>query len=485
MGGDMSVRELIAGIRRHLVLLAIALLLGAGIAQLITMMQPKIYESKASVFVSVSQSAQRLDQAYQGTLFTQQQVRSYADLVATPKVTVPVISELRLHMRPDTLAKRLSVDVPVDTVLLNISAHHTDPVMAARIVNSVTRNLVKAVSELEAPQPGRPSAVQIHVVRPGSVPSGPSSPRPVVNIAIGLVLGAIAGVGAGVLKDALDTRIGHAEDVAGAGDIPVLGEIPYEGAARKHPLAADTNPFGPRSEAFRKLRTNLRFIGVDQPPRTIVISSPRSGDGKSSAALNLAFSLADDGARVILVDADLRCPSIASSLGLVETAGLTSVLSGQAEIADVLQRAERRSAIDVMTSGPVPPNPSELLGAKKMHLVLDALSENADYVIVDSPPLLPVTDAAVVASGTDGVVLLVRAGRTKRDELRAALESLNAVNANTLGVVMNMMKAAKRDRYRYYYYYGAHTDEKLAGGPPSDSETQEELAETPAGTSSA
>jgi succinoglycan biosynthesis transport protein ExoP len=380
-------------------------------------------------------------------------------------VTMPVIRDVGLHMRPDALARRLSVDVPLNSVLLNISASDTRPAMAARIVNSVTRSLANAVTEIEGSQQGRPSAVQIHVVRAGSVPSVPSSPRPVLNICLGLVLGAIAGVGAGLLKDALDTRIRRSTDLAQVGEMPLLGEIPYENFARKQPLANERDPFSPRSEAFRRLRTNLRFISVDKPPRTIVISSPLKGDGKSSAALNLAFSLADDGARVVLIDADLRRPSIASSLGLVEEAGLTSVLSGQAEVAEVIQRAERQSAIDVMASGPVPPNPSELLGTRKMRVILQELRANADYVIVDSPPLLALTDAAVVASSADGVLLVVRTGRTKRDHLHDALESLRAVNANTLGVVMNMTKEGNRERYRYYYRRGTRPGKDAANVP--------------------
>ncbi|MEV5754584.1 polysaccharide biosynthesis tyrosine autokinase [Actinoallomurus sp. NPDC052308] len=446
----MTISEFVRGLRRHLVLLAIAPLLGAAVAQLITMLQPRSYESKASVFFSLSQTTDRLDQAYQGTLFSQQKVRSYADIVTTPKVTQPVIDELRLRVRPDLLAKRLTVEVPLDTTLLNISVRYSDPVMAARIVNSVTSHLSKAVSDLEPPQPGRPLPIQIHVVRPGTVPLKPSSPRPLLNVAIGLVLGTIAGIGAGALKDALDTRIGRAADVTRVSGLPVLGEVPHDAAARRHVLVDDTDRFGRRAEAYRKLRTNLRFIGVDQPPRTIVVSSPHRGDGKSSTAMNVAFSLADDGARVVLVDADLRRSSIASALGLVEGAGLTSVLAGQATIADVLQQAKRRSTIDVIASGPVPPNPSELLGTRRMQQILEELSENADYVIIDSPPLLPVADAAVIAPGCDGVILVARAGRTKQDELRSAAESLAAVNAETLGVVVNMTKSTANDRYYVY-----------------------------------
>ncbi|WP_433172111.1 polysaccharide biosynthesis tyrosine autokinase [Actinoallomurus sp. CA-150999] len=446
----MSVRELITAIRRHLALLVSVVLLGIGVAQLITMLQPTMYESKASVFVSVSQQAQKLDQAYQGTLFSQQQVRSYAGLVTTPKVTVPVIRELRLRMRPDKLAKRLRVDVPIDTVLMNITVRDSDPAMAARIVNSVTRHLITAVAELEAPLPGRPPTVRIQVVRPGSQPGAPSSPKPVLNTLVGIVLGALAGALAGMLKEALDTRIDVTSDAGLASGLPVLGEIVYERAARKRALVHDTDPLGLRAEGFRKLRTNLRFINVDRPPRTIVVSSPLEGDGKSSVALNLAFSLAEDGARVVIVDADLRRPTIASSLGLVEEIGLTSVLSGQATMADVMQRAERSCTIDVLASGPVPPNPSELLGTQKMHLLLEELQANADYVIIDSPPLLPVTDAAVIVPSSDGVLLVVRAGRTKRDELREAVKSVDAVSGITLGVIVNMATKGKHDRYRYY-----------------------------------
>lgn len=479
----MSVRELLTGVRRHLVLLVSALLLGAGLAQLVTMLQPATYESKATVFVSVSGETHGLDQAYQGTLYSQQQVRSYADLVTTPKVTGPVIRELGLRMRPEDLAGRLTVDAPINTVLLNISARDTDPALAARIVNSVTRHLTDAVREVEAPEPGHSPTVRIAVVRPGTVPSAPSSPNPVLNIAVGVILGAIAGLLAGMFKDAVDTRIDIAPDAAAVSGLPVLGEIIYDRAARKQVVAHDADPRGLRAEGFRKLRTNLRFINVDQPPRTIVVSSPLKGDGKSNVALNLAFSLAEDGARVILVDADLRCPSIASCLGLIEDAGLTSVLSGQAGVTDVLQRAERRSAIDVLTSGPVPPNPSELLGTQRMQLLLQELSAGADYVIIDSPPLLPVTDAAVIAANADGVVLVVRAGRTKRDELASAVKSLGVVPGSMLGVILNMVTTRKNGRY--HYYYGESTtvmshDDTYPHGAESD-ETVKDM--TPSGAS--
>lgn len=447
----MNAVELLAGIRRHLLLIVLMALAGAGAAAGLTTLQAPAYDSHASIFVSVPQtSAGRFDQAYQGSLFTQERVRSYADLVTTPRVTAPVVKELNLGMTPTELAGKLTAEAPVDTVLLNLTAQDGDPERAAAIVNSATRNLIQVVAGLE----GTPN-VRLQVVRPGTVPADPSSPRPLLNLTLGLILGLLGGLAAGLLKDALDTRISRAEDVAEVTSDPVLGGVPYDAAARRSPLADARDPFGSRPEAFRKLRTNLSFLSVDAPPKSIAVTSPMQGDGKSSTALNLAFSLADNGAKVVLVDADLRRPTVASTLGLVGEVGLTTVLSGQARLFDVLQPAGRNHAISVVTSGPLPPNPSELLGTRQFRQVLEGLGSIADYVIVDAAPLLPVADGSIVASAVDGTIVIVRAGRTRRDELSRALESLAAVNARTLGLVVNMISRRKISEYASYRYYGS------------------------------
>lgn len=474
----MNVAEVLSGMRRHLALILFMMVLGVAAAAALTSLQTKTYQSRATVFVSVPNTADRLDQAYQGSLFTRERVRSYADLVTTPQVTVPVIRELGLDETPAKLAARLSAEPPVDTVLLDLAATDSDPERAAAIVNAVTRQLVELVAGLE-----ESPKVRLRVVRAGTVPAEPSSPRPLLNLALGLVLGLLGGVGGGLLKDALDTRINRPDDVAEVTDQPVLGGVPYDAGARHRPLADVADPFGLRSEAFRKLRTNLGFLGVDSPPRLIAVTSPMQGDGKSSTAMNLAFSLADNGARVVLVDADLRRPTVADTLGLVGEVGLTTVLTGRAKLADALQPAERRAAIRVLTSGPLPPNPSELLDTRQFRQVLQELAKSADYVIVDAAPLLPVADGSIVAAAVDGAMVIVRAGRTRREELRRAMESLAAVNADVLGLVVNMIPKRKRSEYSAYRYYREERpgEKRAEPGAPVDAgkAVKEKKAERP------
>jgi capsular exopolysaccharide synthesis family protein len=240
------------------------------------------------------------------------------------------------------------------------------------------------------------------------------------------------------------------------GAIP-LGVVPYDPTAGKHPLV-DADQQSPRAEAFRTLRTNLQFADVDRPPRVIVVTSPLPSEGKSTSACNVALTLALGGARVVLVDGDLRKPAVGKYLGISNAAGLTSVLAGRHELRDVVV-TYGRDTLSILPSGPTPPNPSELLGSQQMSDLLATLANHSDIVVVDAPPLLPVTDAAVLASAADGAVLVLKHGKTRREEALRAVQALEAVNAKLLGTVLNFAPKRTRrggyDGYGYGYGYGA------------------------------
>ncbi|MEJ7703131.1 MAG: CpsD/CapB family tyrosine-protein kinase [Geodermatophilaceae bacterium] len=212
-------------------------------------------------------------------------------------------------------------------------------------------------------------------------------------------------------------------------------------------------------ESYRQIRTSLQFVNVDDPPRVLVVTSSISGEGKSTTAINLALVLAQSGQRVVLVEADLRRPRVTRYMRLVSGVGLTNVLVGNAELSEVLQ-PWRDGKLTVLAAGPHPPNPSELLGSAQMSHVLAELRENNDYVIIDAPPLLPVTDAAVLSVLADGAVIVTRYGSTKREILRTAAESLQSIDARLVGTVINMvvMKGGQGSSYGYGYGYGYETD---------------------------
>ncbi len=212
----------------------------------------------------------------------------------------------------------------------------------------------------------------------------------------------------------------------------------------------------PRSiiaEAYRILRTNIQFSAIDKPLKSIVVSSPNPMEGKSVTIANLAVVMAQAGARVVIVDSDLRRPVIHKIFNLPNTEGLTSVLLQDRPLADGYLQSTEVENLQVLTTGPLPPNPSELLSSQKMTDLIENLKEEADVVLLDSPPSLPVTDAAVLSSKTDGTLLVTDAGTTRRGAARRAKEDLMRVGANILGVVLNKFSVRGASSYYYYYYY--------------------------------
>ncbi|MGH3322289.1 MAG: polysaccharide biosynthesis tyrosine autokinase [Nocardioidaceae bacterium] len=415
-----------------------------------TFIMPPTYEAKTRLFVSVRGSGD-LSQLYQGGSFTEQRVKSYADIATSPRVTKPVIDRLGLSLTPAELADKIAAEAPVDTVLINITVSDRSPRRAAEIANAVGQRFTKVVANLETPagKPSPRSPVKVSVVQQAQPPLSPESPRPLLDIALGLVVGLALGVGLAILRETLDTSVKNADDLSQVTDAPVLAAILRDPTASKHPVARD--PHGKRMEAFRQLRTNLQFAAVDHKPRTIIVTSAVADEGKSSVAGNLAVAVAQFGTRVCLVDGDLREPCVAEYFGLLSEIGLTTVLIGHGSVSDVVQPAVR--GLDVLASGPVPPNPSELLASERMGAVLAELSERYDLVVVDTPPLLPVTDAAVLAGQTDGALLVTRATRTSRDQAAQAMEALRKVDARVLGAVLNMAPAKGRDAVTYGYAY--------------------------------
>jgi capsular exopolysaccharide synthesis family protein len=439
--------------------------LGVGAAAAYTARQTPMYSSGTQLFVSTtSMSDPNISQMSQGSTFIQQRVKSYANVVTSPRVLDQVIRELRLPMSAQSLAGEVSVDTPLDTVLLNLTVTDTSGVRAAAIANAIGRDFPDFVSELEIPTGATGSPVKITPTRPATVSATPVSPRVPLNIALGLLVGLGLGIGAAVLRDQLNTSVSSVADVERlTGGVP-LGVVPYDANAAKQPLV-DVDQHSPRAEAFRTLRTNLQFADVDRPPRVIVVTSPLPSEGKSTSACNLALTLALGGARVVLVDGDLRKPTVGKYLGISNAAGLTTVLAGRHELRDVVV-TYGRDTLAVLPSGPTPPNPSELLGSQQMVDLLTTLANHYDIVVIDAPPLLPVTDAAVLAAAADGAVLVVRHSRTRREEAQRAIQALEAVNAKLLGTVLNFAPKRKRgggyDGYGYGYGYGSKpsTDRK-------------------------
>ncbi|WP_312469030.1 CpsD/CapB family tyrosine-protein kinase [Neobacillus sp.] len=219
-------------------------------------------------------------------------------------------------------------------------------------------------------------------------------------------------------------------------------------ANRSVNLIAQYNPKSPITEQYRLIRNNLHFSSVDKEIKTIVVTSPEPGDGKTTTAANLAIVLAQQGKQVLLVDADLRKPSVHFTFNVSNIDGLTSILTKVIEIETAITKTNVPN-LDLLTSGPTPPNPSELLGSKTMELIIKELKEAYEYIVFDTPPLLVVTDAQIMASKSDGVVMVVASGKTKKDRGIKAKELVGKANSQLLGVVVNGVDS-KKDNYGQY-----------------------------------
>ncbi|WP_131787312.1 polysaccharide biosynthesis tyrosine autokinase [Protofrankia symbiont of Coriaria ruscifolia] len=453
----MELREYVKALRRGWPLIVVCVLLGGLFAAAISWRQTPAFAAVTTMVVSSSDTTDSAAAAYQGGLLSQQRVKSYADLVASERVAAAVVDKLGLNESPQILRGHIQTQTVPDTVLLRAVVTDTDPRRAQLIADTVGEVFSQAIAQIETPSPDKAPLVRVNVWEKAKMPTRPVSPQPVRAVAFGVLFGLIVSVAVAVVRHRLDTRVVTAADITAATGLATLGTIAFDTTSAQHPLVVDMGGQSASAEAFRQLRTNLRFVDVDAPPRSILVSSSMPAEGKTTTICRLAITLAQTGARVALVEGDLRRPSFGEYLGIETAAGLTSVLIGSADLEDVLLPwGDESGRLHVLPSGPLPPNPSELLGSRGMSDLLGELSSRFDFVLIDAPPLLPVTDAAVLAAQVDGTVLVVRAGRTRREQLVKAADSLRLVEARMLGTALNMIPIKGSDAA--YYGYRAYGD---------------------------
>ncbi len=306
------------------------------------------------------------------------------------------------------------------------------------------------------------------VVEPASLPTVPIGPNKGMTILLAAVIGMVLALGAAFLLDYLDDTLKNPDDIKQALDLSTLGAImTIEGESPEQKLVTALQPKSPTAEAYRILRTNIQFSALDNPPRTLMTTSANPTEGKSTTLANLAVVLAQQGQRVICVDTDLRRPMLHRFFQLPNNSGLTTALLQSPPSAEGFLQPTRYENLFVLTSGPLPPNPAELISSERFATLLAQLKENADVVLLDSPPVLAVTDAAILARQVDGVLLVVEAGGTRRQLAANAQEALEKVGAKILGVALNRLQPRGSGYYYYYQYshrYYAQDDEGKGSG---------------------
>jgi non-specific protein-tyrosine kinase len=512
----VDLRGQVAVLRAHRLLIVAVVLLAVGGAAIVSVLLPKAYSSRVTLIVGQSLTAVNPDI---NQLNASRQLRdTYSQVATTRPVLAAVIATLHLATTPDDLSKAVLTGLPLNSTILTITAQESDPATAAAVANGVAAQLIVLSPTLQGHQTDIQQSVvdnlratkaqmdstqweldqlitritpssaqdqqvqvlqaqltslrstyasllayssnsstnQLTVVEPAVPDPTPSSPKPLFNVLLALVIGSLIGLAGAFLLDYIDDSMKTSEEVERMTSVQVLGSIPkMRVAPRVSPIYLVATLVYPRSsaaESFRALRTNLESTGIDRAIKTILVTSSLPREGKTTVAANLAVAFAQAGRRTVLVDADLRRPDLHRFFAVGNGKGLTNLLRSEDDSVEDVAVGTEEANLRIVTSGPPPPNPAELLASGRMREILEQLvTLRAEVVVIDSPPINIVTDAAVLAGNVDGVILVVDAGRTSRAAARQACEALTKVGARLLGSAVNRAKTASAgSAYGYY-----------------------------------
>jgi non-specific protein-tyrosine kinase len=417
--------------------------------------ETSLYRAESQVFVSTPATAIDISALATGSNFSQQRVKSYAQIINSPLTLQGVVDQLKLSISAQELSAKISAVAPPDTVLISITVVDSNPKQAADIANATADQFGKYIRTLENQVGDNQTPIKVSMVRSASIPGSPFSPIRNIYILLGLGFGFGIGLGIAMLRKLFDNSIKNQDDLFG---LPLLAAIMFDVTASEKPLISSLSRYAVRTEAFRTLRTNIKYVVPSARAKVIAVSSALPNEGKTTTATNLAISLAQGGNRVVIVEADMRRPNVGKYLEInSKKGGLSHLLqkTGAISLRVIKEQIEKVDVkgLEILCAGTIPSNPSELLGSGNFQDLIDILRRNYEFVIVDCPPLLPVTDAAVVATVTDGVLLVIHAGKTKKPELLGSRAAIESVSSRILGVVLNKIPEQKNS-YKYGYRYG-------------------------------
>lgn len=498
-------------------LILLAALVAGSAAFFFSKRMTPYYQSSTTVLVNAAPATKATD--YSSVMMSEQLTSTYSQMMSNDSVLTEVVKQLGLNIPTDDLKEMITVATLQDTQLIQVTVESIDPKLSANIANAVatisavqieeiqSQRFLQSKTTLEAQladleqqiatyqaeaaaastteekdrldtkvtqyreiysnllssyESVRLSEAQavssVVQVEPAVPDYTPVKPKVMQNTLLAAVVGLLLAAGVIAAREALDDTIKNPEDITRKFKLPVLGVIDHHSVEEYTPITL-TDPRSPTAEAYRTLRTNISYTSVDKPLRTLMVTSSEPGEGKTTTISNLGVVLAQNGQCVIVADCDLRHPRVHTYLGLPNRQGISNLFTKSSVSLNSHRQGTKVENLTVITTGSLPPNPAELLGSQKMQAILDNMRQSADIILIDTPPILAVTDAAVLAPTLDGVLIVVRPGKTRASALRLTLEQMHRVNANVLGIVLN--DVATRGsyygyQYRYYRNYAAY-----------------------------
>jgi capsular exopolysaccharide synthesis family protein len=462
----MELTRYVRLLRRRLWMIVACPIVAALAAGIVSFMLSPVYEAHTALLVWPANLGPA--DANAAPLNPDQIAKTYASLLKQPPLLEAVARELGLNLRPEDMAGQITVTPQVNTTILDVTVSDTNPARARDIANSLVDQLVLEVKDIKARNAASTNARLsdvLWVASPATLPDRPVAPRKTLNVLFAFVAGLVLALGVAFLLEYLDQSIKTDEELTERLGLISMGHLlflPPGKGKRGELVTLDAESHA--AEAYKALRTSLMFSTIDQELKEIVITSAELGEGKSRTAANLAIVLAETGQRTLLIDADFRRPSQHRIFGRVRNVGLSNLIVQDVGEADAILAVDGVPNLWLLTSGPTPPNPSELLGSGRMRELLAGLREHFAYIVVDTPPVNAVTDASILAASSNGTVLVVEQGRTTYPALKHAKQMLDRVGARTLGAVMNKVRASNGSyAYAYGYYAATPTNGQGAG----------------------
>ena len=458
----ITLMDLFRIVHKHLLVGIITFVVVFAAVCAYTFLAPPKYSATAQVFATYSDSSvqdNNISNINSASTYITNQIQSYPTLATTESVLKPVIDDLGLDTTVANLAGQLTVTNPTNTAFVNISVEDGDAQQASDIANAVAASMQNVIQN-DLYSAADKSPVKISIVQRARVPESPSSPNKPLYLAVGVVAGLVLGVFAALLKDMLNTKVEETSDVRSLVGASSLGSVPQDNSLGEKRPVLISQPNGPIAEEFRRIHTNIEFLQTDKVAgkgQLLVITSAQPSEGKTTTSINVAAALAEDGARVLLIDADLRHPSVAHHLGLEGSAGLAHVLSGQMAPKDVVQNYWKPK-LHILPAGKRPANAGVLLGSDTMRIMVEQALTQYDYVIIDTAPLSVSNDGVVFGRWAKGLVLVTGRGVCEKKELKEVSESLHVAKVPVLGFIFNyadLKKTHSNSNYYYYYYEDA------------------------------